>query len=206
MRTALAAFALVLVPAAAAAPPFGSQWATAVADPARPPHTSALTVTLHYPMTCGQPGRGPVVVTLPTAVTRLLATHRPSSSPGKTPPSLGFFGRTVTIGLPKPPDIICQSIAQGTLRVRFTAAAGLTNPARAGSYTVTARIGNRTFATQARNSLSANDGGPAMPALRGRRSGPRYGRAIVNDGLVNVSQSASFAGLPSGFSTLILSM
>ncbi len=64
---------------------------------------------------------------------------------GKTPPSLGSFGRTVTIGLPKPPEVICQSIAQGTLRIRFTAAAGLANPARAGSYRLTARIGNRTF-------------------------------------------------------------
>ena len=148
MRTALAAFALVLVPAAAAAtPPFGSQWATAVADPARPATRAALTVTLHYPMTCGQPGRGPIVVTLPTAVKRPLARTTVLVA-GKAPPSLGFFGHTVTIGLPKPPDIICQSISQGTLRVRFTAAAGLTNPARAGSYTVTARIGNRTFATQ----------------------------------------------------------
>jgi hypothetical protein len=88
MRTALAALTLVvLVPAAAAAPPFGSQWATAAADPATAGSRTALTVTL----------------------------------------------------------VICQSIAQGTLRIRFTAAAGLTNPARAGSYSITARIGNRTF-------------------------------------------------------------
>ena len=144
MRTALAALALILGPAATG-PPFGSQWATAVADPARPAAHAALTVTLHYPMTCGQPGRGPVVVTLPTVATRLLRRTDVLVA-GKTPPSLGFFGRTVTIGLPKPPEIICQSIAQGALRIRFTAAAGLTNPARAGSYTITARIGNRTFA------------------------------------------------------------
>ncbi len=98
-------------------------------------------------MTCGQPGRGPVVVTLPTAVTRPLQRTDVLVA-GKAPPSLGFFGHTVTIGLPKPPQIICQSIAQGTLRIRFTAAAGLANPARAGSYKVTARIGNRTFATR----------------------------------------------------------
>jgi hypothetical protein len=145
MRTALAALTLVvLVPAAAAAPPFGSQWATAAADPATAGSRTALTVTLHYPMTCGQPGRGPVVVTLPTAVTRPFR-HTDVLVAGKAPPSLGFFGRTVTIGLPKPPEVICQSIAQGTLRIRFTAAAGLTNPARAGSYSITARIGNRTF-------------------------------------------------------------
>ncbi len=145
MRTALAAFALVLVPAAAAAtPPFGSQWATAVADPARPAARAVLTVTLHYPMTCGQPGRGPVVVTLPTALKRPIVRTDVLVA-GKAPPSLDFFGRTVTIGLPKPPEIICQSIAQGTLRIRFTAAAGLTNPAKAGSYLVTAHIGNRTF-------------------------------------------------------------
>ena len=52
-----------------------------------------------------------------------------------------------------------------------------------------------------------HDGGPAdcRPSA-GTRSGPELGRAIVNAGLVNVSQSASFAGSPSGFSTLILSM
>jgi hypothetical protein len=139
--------ALLLVPAAAAGHPFGSQWATAVADPARPSAHAALTVTLHYPMTCGQPGHGPVVVTLPTLVTRPLRRTDVLVA-GKTPRSLSFFGRTVTIGLPKPPEIICQSIAQGALRIRFTAAAGLTNPARAGSYRITARIGNRTFATR----------------------------------------------------------
>lgn len=145
MRTALAAFALSLVPAATAAtPPFGSQWATTAADPARHGARAVLTVTLHYPMTCGQPGRGPVVVTLPTAVKRPIARTDVLVA-GKPPPSLGLFGRTVTIGLPKPPEIICQSIAQGTLRIRFTAAAGLANPARAGSYQVTARIGSRTF-------------------------------------------------------------
>src|SRR6478672_3506275 len=145
MRTALAAFALLLVPAAAATPPpFGTQWATAVADPARPGARAALTVTLHYPMTCGQPGRGPVVVTLPTDIRRPFQRSAILVA-GKPPPSFGFFGRTVTIGLPKPPEIICQSIAQGTLRIRFTAAAGLANPSRAGSYLVTARIGNRAF-------------------------------------------------------------
>jgi hypothetical protein len=143
MRTALAALALLLVPAAEAAPPFGSQWATAAADPATAGSRTALTVTLHYPMTCGQPGRGPVVVTLPTAPRSLQRTDVLVA--GKAPPSLGFLGRRVTIGLPKPPEVICQSIAQGTLRIRFTAAAGITNPARAGSYPVTARIGNRTF-------------------------------------------------------------
>ena len=145
MRTALAAFALLLVPAAAAPPPpFGTQSSTAVADPARPGARAALTVTLHYPMTCGQPGRGPVVVTLPTDIRRPIA-RTDILVAGKAPRSFGFSGRTVTIGLPKPPEVICQSIAQGTLRIRFTAAAGLANPARAGSYQLTARIGNRTF-------------------------------------------------------------
>jgi hypothetical protein len=138
------ALGLAATATAAAAPPFGTQWAGAAAVPATAGARAALTVTLHYPMTCGQPGRGPVVVTLPADI-----THPFRSSDvlvgGTSPPYLGFFGRTVTIGLPKPPDIICQSIAQGTLRIRFTTAAGLRNPARAGSYRVTARIGNRTF-------------------------------------------------------------
>jgi hypothetical protein len=94
-------------------------------------------------MTCGQPGRGPVVVTLPTAPRK--PTRTTVLVAGKAPPSVGFFGRTVTIGLPKPPEVICQSITEGTLRIRFTVAAGFSNPARAGRYRITARISNRTF-------------------------------------------------------------
>ena len=165
MRTALAAFALVLVPAAAAAtPPFGSQWATAVANPARPATRAALTVTLHYPMTCGQPGRGPVVVTLPTAVKRPLARTDVLVA-GKAPPSLGFFG---------PPS-------RSACRSRPTSSASRSpgdaaDPLHRGGGPDESRARRQLHGHRAhrqphvrdagRNSLSANDGGPAMPALR----------------------------------------
>jgi len=67
---------------------------------------------------------------------------------GKVPVTVGFFGRTVTLGLPKPPEVICQSITEGTLRIRFGRAAGFANPARAGTYAVKARIGSRAFAAR----------------------------------------------------------
>jgi hypothetical protein len=145
MRRAAAAVALALGYAAVAeaAPPFGTQRSSAVASPATAGSRAALTLTLSYPMTCGQPGRGPVVVTLPTPPRK--PTRASVLVAGKAPPSVGFFGRNVTIGLPKPPEVICQSIGEGTLRIRFTVAAGFANPARAGSYLITARIGNRTF-------------------------------------------------------------
>jgi hypothetical protein len=145
MRRASATVALALgcSASAAAAPPFGTQHSSAVASPATAGSRAALTLKLSYPMTCGQPGRGPVVVTLPTAPRK--PTRTTVLVAGKAPPSVGLFGRTVTIGLPKPPEVICQSITEGTLRIRFATAAGFRNPARAGRYPITARIGNRTF-------------------------------------------------------------
>ena len=44
--------------------------ATASATPATPSaRPAALVLTLHYSMTCNQPGAGPVVVSLPAAMT-----------------------------------------------------------------------------------------------------------------------------------------
>lgn len=133
-----------MLAAAPAAPPFGAQHAVAVAAPATAGARAALTLRLTYPMVCGNPGAGSVVARLPTAPGRLARTA--VLVDGKPPPSIGFLGRTVTIRLPKPPQVLCQSIGQGTLTIRFTRAAGLVNPARAGSYTIPARVGNRTFA------------------------------------------------------------
>jgi hypothetical protein len=47
--------------------------------------------------------------------------------------------------LPRPPEVICQSIGLGTLTLAFTPAARLGNPLTPGAYTVRARVGGRSF-------------------------------------------------------------
>lgn len=121
--------------AAAAALALGGNWGTASAAHA------ALSLRLHYPMTCGQPGAGPLVVHLPAAfrVSDVRATVRGAARPA------ALAGSTVTIELPKPPQITCMSIAEGTLPVTIARVR-----AAAGTYVVRARIRNRTFTVRLR--------------------------------------------------------
>jgi len=96
-----------------------------------------LSLRLHYPMVCGQPGRGPLVVSLPAAFR--VASVRVRVRGAVQPASL--HGRTVTIELPKPPQVTCMSIAEGTLPITIA-----TLRAPAGSYVVRARIDTHAFA------------------------------------------------------------
>ena len=100
-----------------------------------------LTLTLHYLMTCGEPGPGPLSVTLPVGfrIGALRATL------GGTPAPVSHSGRSVQVTLPKPPQVTCMSIAEGTLAVRLANVA-----ASAGSYTVGAGIRNHAFAARLR--------------------------------------------------------
>jgi hypothetical protein len=148
-----------LASSAGAAPPIklpvpivlGAAPATAIASPAaanaRP---AALALTLHYSMTCNQPGAGPVVVTLPAAmkvspeisVGAVLVRGKPARS-------VTVYGRTIVIGLPRPgqaPHVVCQSIVPAKLTVLFTKGAGLENPGVDGTYRVAVRVGGRSFA------------------------------------------------------------
>jgi hypothetical protein len=97
-------------------------------------------------MTCGQPGPGPVVVTLPAAmhVPRAIAAAAVLVQ-AKPARSVSVAGHAVTVALPKPPQVTCMSIGPGVLRLAFTAAAGLRNPAAAGTYTVRARLPKGAF-------------------------------------------------------------
>ena len=129
------------------APP---QSASAVASPSgagsRP---TALTLTLRYPMTCGQPGPGPVLVSLPAAMElpRTLSTSAVHIR-GHAAPSVAVHGHLVAVGLPRPPAVICQSITTGTLTIQFMPAAQLRNPARPGTYAVLARVAGRAFSAR----------------------------------------------------------
>jgi hypothetical protein len=130
--TALAGLALALAPAAAAGM---SDWATASQT------GTTLSLRLHYPMTCGQPGRGPLVVTLPTAF-RVTGLHVTVQGAQQTA-ALGVS--TLTIDVPKPPQVTCMSITEGTLPVTIAHV-----HADAGSYTVHAKIRNHVFTARLR--------------------------------------------------------
>jgi hypothetical protein len=128
-------------------PPLKEGSATAVASPATSGERPvALTLKLRYEMTCGQPGVGPVVVVLPaTMMAPATIARKAVLVRGRAAPSVNVKGHVITIGLPRPPLVICQSIGLGTLTVTFTRAARLGNPMAPGVYTVHARVGGRTF-------------------------------------------------------------
>jgi hypothetical protein len=101
-----------------------------------------LSLRLHYPMVCGQPGRGPLVVNLPAAF-RVAPSPRVRVGGALRPASLR--DRTVTVTLPKPPQVTCMSIAEGTLPIAIS-----TVRAPAATYAVRARVGGRSFVARLR--------------------------------------------------------
>ena len=99
---------------------------------------TTLTLTLHYWMTCGRPGPGPVTVNLPSGVR---VTSLRASVNGK-PAAVSHSGGRVAVTLAKPAGVTCMSIALGTLRV---ALAGL--HANGGTYALTAQVNRHSFRT-----------------------------------------------------------
>ena len=145
---AVAAAPLLLAGVARGAPP--QQSAVVAASPSgagvRP---AALTLRLSYAMQCGYPGPGPVAVRLPAAERVPASIPRPAVLvDGKAPSAVRVAGHVVTVALPPRPQVMCDSIGPGTLTIAFTRAAGLGNPARAGSYTVEATRQAATFAAR----------------------------------------------------------
>lgn len=61
---------------------------------------------------------------------------------GKPARSIALHGRTLTVSMPLRPQILCDSITVGSLRLEVR---GLVNPATAGRYRVTARKGRLAF-------------------------------------------------------------
>jgi hypothetical protein len=151
MRRLLVATGLVgaiAAPAAAAPPIVGSgDSAVAVASPAtRAARPAALKLVLRYEMLCAQPGRGPVLVTLPAAF-RVPATIKPAAVlvNGKAAPSLRVHRHVVSVGLPLNSNVICRSFVPGILWIGFTRSARLGNPARAGTYAIHATVGSHSL-------------------------------------------------------------
>jgi hypothetical protein len=107
-----------------------------------------LTVTLRYEMRCGYPGGGPLVVTFPSALKlpqRLAA--RAVRLAGK-PIEAEVKARSVIVTIPPPKGVLCNLMGLGSVTLSFTHAAKVANPARAGSYTFTARHRGLAFAAK----------------------------------------------------------
>lgn len=102
-----------------------------------------LSLRLHYPMVCGQPGRGPLVVDLPAAF-RMLSSLRVLVRGAPRPASLR--SHTVTVALPKPPQVTCMSIAEGTLPIAISTV----RASPAATYVIRARVGGHAFAARLR--------------------------------------------------------
>ena len=106
-----------------------------------------LTVVLHYEIQCGYPGATPVELTLPGHVP---ATVRTSTVlvDGKPTRSVTVHGHQLTIAMPPPREVMCDSITMGRLTLVLTAGAGVANPTAAGSYSVHASKGSLQFAAR----------------------------------------------------------
>lgn len=71
---------------------------------------------------------------------------------GSRPAAVTRSGQTVSITIPRPTGVMCDSIGPSTVRIGFTRAAQIGNPRRAGRYTVHAEhgasIATATFAVR----------------------------------------------------------
>jgi hypothetical protein len=141
MRILLAALALAL-PTTAAAAAGGSDWATATVSPGVVAHRATLTLKLHFEMTCGKPGAGPVTIQLPA---KMQAMPSLAVRIGSTTTTAKVSGDQVTVQLLRPHGISCMVIGTGTLTLYL---AGVRNPASAGTYFVHAHLRGMAFTAQ----------------------------------------------------------
>jgi hypothetical protein len=140
VRRAATAFLLAAALPSAASADIGD-WAKASVAPTRMSASSALTLQLHYEMTCGQPA-GAITVRFPA---RMQLTQAFGVRLGRlTIPNVLVNGNTVTFSIPRR-GMTCMSIAPATATFIFT---GLRNPSKAGTYMVHAVAQNRDFAAR----------------------------------------------------------
>ena len=139
-RLAVAAFIAAVVAGPAAAG--GIESATAVVSPGLVSHRTTLTLKLHFEMTCGKPGIGPVKIQLPA---KMRLTPALAVRIGTTPTQANVSGQKITVQLPQPSGVSCMSIAPGTLTLNL---AGVRNPATAGTYFVHAHLRDMAFTAQ----------------------------------------------------------
>jgi hypothetical protein len=133
-----------------------SAWAAPAADPAATALSSSkagakhvvLTISFRTELQCGRlMGSRTLAVTLPAKV-KVPATVAPAAVTvgGKAVSSVGVAGRAVTISLPPPRGMMCDSITTGLTKIVFLPAAGLGNPRAPGTYAVRVVHGADAFA------------------------------------------------------------
>jgi len=106
-----------------------------------------LTLRMPTVLQCGYPRGGPVTLALPRAayVPRKIAVAAVRVN-GRTAPTVAVKNRAVTVGLPVPHGIVCDSLVEGVLRIAIAPGASLRNPARPGTYSVRVRQGHASWA------------------------------------------------------------
>jgi hypothetical protein len=89
---------------------------------------------------CGRLVGGSLVITFPRAMRVPRTIDAAAVLIGTTAArSVTVAGRVVTIGLPVPRGVLCDSISNGVVKITFSRAAGLGNPKAHGAYTLTGR-------------------------------------------------------------------
>jgi hypothetical protein len=142
----LAAFAFLTTSASAAMPVGGA--AAAASPQAAGAKPARLTVSLSLELRCAKPGPAAIAVSLPRAwrvpkTVARTAVWIDSSHPD----AVTVSHHTLTLQPAAPPGT-CTVMAPGTIKVKFTRAAKLGNPRRAGRYTVRASIGTQDFSAR----------------------------------------------------------
>jgi hypothetical protein len=115
---------------------------TAGAKPAR------LKVSLNLELRCARPGLAAIVVSLPKAWRVPKQVARNAVWVDSSHPSALTVSRHTLTVQPVSPTGTCNSIAPGTITVKFTRAAKLGNPHKAGRYTIRASVGTQNFSTR----------------------------------------------------------
>ena len=107
-----------------------------------------MTVALRTELQCGRlMGSRTLALTLP-AKAHVAATIPATALTvgGKAAATVAVAGRVVTVTLPLPHGMMCDSITMGVVKVVFAPAAAFANPKAPGSYTVRVAHGAETFA------------------------------------------------------------
>lgn len=153
--------ALVLAAAVAAMPPPSPKLAQPAGDPtATAPAATVnlsskkagarpVTLTVHFiaPLRCGIPFGSPVVVSLPPAslVPRAIDGSAVLVN-GKQSAKVTVSASSMTVAVPLPQGMTCDSITDGKESLTFTRAAKLGNAPKPGTYKIHIRHGADTYA------------------------------------------------------------
>ena len=106
-----------------------------------------LAIKLPAVLQCGYPRGGAVAVTLPlkASVPRKI-TRAAVRVNGKLAGNVTVSRRTVTVAMPRPAGMLCDSITDGTMLVAIGSGAKLGNPPKAGTYKITIKRGPASYA------------------------------------------------------------